>query len=132
MSPKLVQWLGLQANILFPGGFFLRVFFHPRFPASAGGRVAAGKGQRGDIGVTDGHFFVGVLGEEADHGISQGASAAPVEEVAFDFRSVLAGVRDATALVESLFERDAAFFLTREIRDPAFKLFMLGARYNFE
>jgi hypothetical protein len=81
----LIQGFGLQGDIGFAGSFFLGVFFHPGFPALSSGGIAPGESQGGDVSVGDGDFFVGVLGEEADHGISQRGGGAAVEEIAFDF-----------------------------------------------
>jgi hypothetical protein len=36
-----------------PAAFFLGVFFHPGFPAFAGGGIASGEGEGGDVGVSD-------------------------------------------------------------------------------
>ena len=41
---RLVQGFGLEGDVGFTGGFFLRVFLHPGFPAFAGGCVASGEG----------------------------------------------------------------------------------------
>ena len=129
---QLVEGLGVEGNIFFPSGFLLRVSFHPGFPAFSGGCIATGEGECRDIGVGDGYFFVRVLGEETDDRISESASAAAVKEVTFDFASVFAGDGNVAAIVEGFFERDAAFFFGREIRDPALKLFMLSTRRYFE
>ena len=55
---RLVQGFGFEGYVGFAGGFFLGVFFHPGFPAFAGGGVASGEGQGGDFGVGDRDFFV--------------------------------------------------------------------------
>ena len=110
IASSLVQRFGFEGDVGFAGGFFLGVFFHPGFPAFAGGGVAAGEGESGDVGVGDGDFFVGVFREEADDGIFQRGGGAAVEEIAFDFRSVFAGDGYVAAVVEGFFEGGADFF----------------------
>src|ERR1700730_11230567 len=65
-----VEGLGVKGDVSFAGGFFLRVFLHPCFPASAGGCVATGESQCWDISVKDRHFFIVVLGKKTDDRIS--------------------------------------------------------------
>ncbi len=117
---------------MFSGGFFLGVFFHPGFPAFAGGSVAAGEGEGGDVGVRDGGFFVGVFRVEADHRVLQRFRGAAVEEVALDFGSVFAGDGDVSAVVEGFFEGLAKVFFVGERRDPAFEVFMGRAGGDLE
>ena len=122
----------MEAQVFFAGGFFLGVFFHPGFPGFAGGSVASGEGQGGDVGVGDGNFFVGILRVQADLGIFQRGGGAAVEEVAFDLGSVFAGDGDVAAVVEGFFEGLAEFFFGGEGGDPAFEFLVLGAGGDFE
>ena len=56
----------------------------------------------------------------------------PIEEVAYDLRSVLARDRDIAAIVEGFFQRLTDLSVTGEGRNPAFKLFPLAARGYFD
>ena len=127
-----VQRFRLQRNILFAGGFFLRVFLHPCLPAFPGGGVATGERQSGNVGVADGDFFVRIPGVEPDGGIFQRGGRAAIEEIAFDSGAIFAGDGDVAAIVESLFQRDADFVVAGELRNPAFKILVSRARGDFE
>ena len=127
MTGNLIQRFGFEGDVGLAGGFLDGVLFHPGFPAFAGGGVATGESESGDVGVGDGEFFVRVLGKKANDGIFQRGSGAAVEEIAFDFRSVFAGDGDVAAVVEGFFESDADFFVGGELRDPAFEFFVDGA-----
>ena len=97
------QRFGVEAEVFLAAGFFLGVLFHPSFPGFAGGCVASGEGEGGDVGVGDRNFLVGVLWVEADLRVCERFSGAAVEEVAFDFGSVFAGDGDVSAVVEGFF-----------------------------
>jgi hypothetical protein len=59
----LVQFFRFEADVLFAGGLLFLVFFDPGFKAFAGGGVAAGEFEAGDIAIGDGDFFVAVFGD---------------------------------------------------------------------
>ena len=63
MYAKLIQGFGFKGDVGFAGGFLRGVFFHPGFPSFAGGGVASGEGEGGDVGVGDRDFLVGVFGK---------------------------------------------------------------------
>jgi hypothetical protein len=131
-SENLIQGLGFERDVGFAGSFFRRVFFHPGFPAFSSSGVASGEGERCDIGVEDGDFFVRVFGVETDQGILERRRGAAVEEIAFDFGAIFAGDSYVAAVVEGFFEGDADFFVGGELRDPAFEIFVGGAGSDFE
>ena len=51
MTGNLVERFGFEGDVGLAGGFFGSVFFHPGFPVFAGGGVASGEGEGGDVGV---------------------------------------------------------------------------------
>jgi hypothetical protein len=122
----------MEAQVLFAGGLFLGVFLHPGFPGLAGGGVASGEGQGGDVGIRDRDLIVRILRVEADYGVFQRCRGATVEEVAFDFGSVFAGDSDVAAVVEGFFQRLAEVFVAGYARDPAFQIFVLSAGSDFQ
>src|ERR1700722_6451325 len=71
---RSIERFGLEADVLFAGGFFLGVFFHPGLPAFARGGVASGEGEGGDVGVGGGNFLAGIFWIETDCGVFQGCS----------------------------------------------------------
>src|SRR5579864_3017286 len=124
----LVQRFRMQAQVLLPGRLFRGVLLHPGFPTLAGSSVAAGKGERPNVGVGNSNLFVRVFRIKPDYGLFQTRTRAPVENVALDFGSVLAGNSDVAAVVEGFFERLPEFFLAGQGRDPALQLLVCSSR----
>src|SRR6266481_6147532 len=122
----------LNTNVLFACLLFLPVLFHPGFPAPACRGIAIGKLQSGNIGVSNGDFLAGLFGIQTDKRIHQSPAVAAVKDVPFDFASVFAGNRDVSPVVEGLFEGSANFFFAGQLWNPAFELFMLKSRDNFQ
>src|SRR5437870_668479 len=128
----LLQRLRLKRNILLPGGFFFGVSLHPRFPALAGGGVAAGEREGGDIGIRNRDFLRRILGIEPYEGVSQRRPAAPVEQIALNRRAVFASDGDVASIIERFLESTANFLLAGELGDPAFEFLVSPTRYDFE
>src|SRR5665213_2902485 len=55
----LIQFFRLKSDVLFPRGFFLGVFLHPGLKALAGGGIAAGEFNAGDLAI--GHRNLAIL-----------------------------------------------------------------------
>ena len=64
------------------GGFLLPIFADPGFPAFAGGSVASGEGEGGDVGIWDGNLLRGTFRDEPHDGLGEGRAIAAIEDVA--------------------------------------------------
>src|SRR2546421_10138033 len=81
VRPHSIQLLRLDPDVLLAGGLLLLVLFDPGFPAFAGGGVAAGELEAGDVAVTDGALLFVRPWEEPGHAVveSRGIAAGGVE-----------------------------------------------------
>src|SRR5689334_18263801 len=57
-----VKLLRLQADVRLARAFLFLVLLDPRLPAFAGGRVAAGEGEAGNVGVANGQLSAAGFG----------------------------------------------------------------------
>src|SRR4051794_21498879 len=95
---RSVQLLRRDADVLLPRGLLLVVLLDPRLPALAGGGVAAGEGELGDVGVADAHLLVLVLRDQPDNGIIERLAGAAIEEVTLAGVAVLERDRHIAAV----------------------------------
>src|SRR3989441_1922166 len=128
----LLQRLRLKRNVLLASGFLFGVFLHPRLPALAGGCVAAGEREGGDIGIRNRDFLRRILGIDPYEGVSQRRPAAPVEQIPFNLRAVFASDGDVASIIERFLEGTANFLLAGELGDPAFELLVSPTGDDFE
>src|SRR5215469_8720956 len=127
-----VECFGMQADVLLSRGLLRAILLHPRFPAFPGGGVFAGEGKGSNVGIGDGSFFVAALGIEAHGGIGESLSGAAVEDVALDLLAGFQRDGDVAPIVKGLFEGETNFFVGGKLRNPAFQIFALASRRDFE
>ena len=131
ITPELVEVLRFERDVLFAGGFFLPILADPGFPAFAGGGVASGEGESGDVGIRDGNLLRGIFRDETHDRFGEGRAIATVEDLAFHARSVFAGDGDVAAIVEGLLQGGAKFGFGGEVGNPAFDLVAVAAIDDF-
>src|SRR6185312_13535328 len=122
-SAKLLQLFRLNGNIFFSSGFLLPVFLHPGFPAFARGHVAATESKGRDFSIRNRGLAAAVLRKEPYERFSKSLPIAPVENVTFNFASVLTRDEHIAAIVEGAFQCLAQICLGSERRHGPFQFF---------
>ncbi len=118
--------------MLFAGGFFLPILADPGFPAFAGGGVASGEGESGDVGIRDGNLLRRIFRDETHDRFREGRAIAAIEDVTLHARAVFAGDGHVATIVEGLLEGGAEFGFGDEVGNPTFDRLALAAIDNLE
>jgi len=109
-------------------GLLFPVFLDPGFPALAGGRVAAAKSERSDVGIGDFLAISGIFGKTRTNEVLQRRTSDAIEDVAFENRAIFARQGYVTAVIECFFKRLAEFVFGSELGNPAFDSFHAGGQ----
>src|SRR3954468_11164261 len=102
----LVQLLRLNLDILFASGLLLPVLLHPGLKSLAGGSIASGKRQRGDLRIRN--RKLGTLLPAWNHPhirVAERFAVAAVEYVSLHLRAILARDRNVASIIESFLQR---------------------------
>src|SRR5579884_3723026 len=129
---RLFQLLRLDLNAGFTGGALFPVLAHPRFPALAGSRVAAGKGERRNVRVRNRNLVARIAGNDAHYRLRQRRPGAPIENVAFNLVPVPLGDGDVAAIIECPLQRQAQLVVAGQLGHPPFQLFVSRAFCDFK
>ena len=122
-TSSLFQRLGIDADVLFAGCFFLVVPLHPGFEAFARGSVFAGEGDGGDFVVADLALLGRIFRHQARVAVRKVVTfAAAIEEIAFDGLAVFQREGEVAAVVECFFESLTNFCVGGESGNPAFEV----------
>src|SRR5216684_3544301 len=134
---SLLQLFGLDRNVLLAFGALFPVFFYPGFVAFAGGGVASGEGDGGDLGIRDGGALA--AGEhQSNHRILEGRANAAVEKISSDLGAVFvcififASDSYVAAIIKRFFDDCPDIGFAGELRDPSLKIFVLESGDNFK
>src|SRR5450631_59220 len=122
----------MQTQILLPGRLLLRVLLHPSFPTLTGGGVAPRKRQGSNLRIRHCNLLIRILRIKPNDRLLQRSPCPTVEQITLDLRPIFARNSHIAAIVESLLQGDAKFFLSGELRDPPFQSLMRRPRRNFE
>src|ERR1700722_12768777 len=122
----------MQTKALFAGRLLFVPLLHPGLPTRTSGPVLAAKGQSSDFAVRKRALLRGILGEEPHPGLIKRCSRFAIENIRFDNRPVLAGDGDVAPIVEGLLQRVKHLCIATQNRRPAFKVFVLCSRRQFQ
>src|SRR5208282_2734382 len=129
---SLFQRFWLQAQLFSTGSLLFPIVLYPGLPAFACRGVPSGKRQCGNFPITDFHALIGIFGQQTHKRGVQILPARPIEDIALEFRTVLARDGHISAIIKRFFQRFAQFFLIRKLRYPALQALVLKSRRHFE
>src|ERR1035441_7975154 len=128
----LLQRLRRERNVLFASGFLFLVGLHPILPVLAGGAILAAEFDAGDVSVTHLALLLRIGGEVLQEGFGQRGTGFAIEDKGLDALAALERKRHIAAIVQSLAEGLAQIVLAGQRGNPAFQIFALSTRSQFQ